>query len=80
MNLESKVALVLMGLVMVCVFPAGAQDKPADNMQIVVEKIRADKKLFIADNMKLTDAWTSAWGDVSPLRIRTNSDNPRAVE
>ena len=36
--------------------PASAQEKPADNMQIVLEKVRADKKLFIAENMELTEA------------------------
>ena len=29
--------------------PALAQDNPADNMEIVREKIRADKKLVVAD-------------------------------
>lgn len=33
-----------------------AQDKPADNMEIVREKIRGDKKLFIANNMQLTES------------------------
>ena len=33
-----------------------AQDKPADNMEIVKEKIRTDKKLFIANNMQLTES------------------------
>ncbi len=33
-----------------------AQDKPANNMDIVKEKIRTDKKLFIAENMRLTEA------------------------
>ncbi|HQU32574.1 MAG: hypothetical protein HRU72_14575 [Planctomycetia bacterium] len=32
-----------------------AQDKPADNMQILVDKVRADKKLIVADNMQLTE-------------------------
>ena len=43
MNVKSKVTLVLVGLVMgmVCVFTVAAQEKPADNMQIVLEKIRA---------------------------------------
>ena len=56
MKVKSKVTLVLMGLLMVWPFLASAQDKPADNMQFVVEKIRADKKLFIAENMQLTEA------------------------
>jgi hypothetical protein len=56
MKVKSKVTLVLMGLLMVWPFLASAQDKPAGNMQFVVEKIRADKKLFIAENMQLTEA------------------------
>jgi hypothetical protein len=33
-----------------------AQDKPADNMEIVREKMRADKKLLVADAMSLTES------------------------
>jgi len=34
-----------------------AQDKPADtNMQILLDKVKADKKLVVAANMDLTDA------------------------
>jgi hypothetical protein len=33
-----------------------AQEKPADNMQLVREKIQTDKKLFIAENMNLTES------------------------
>jgi hypothetical protein len=32
-----------------------AQDKPADTMEILREKIRADKKLLVASNMELTE-------------------------
>jgi hypothetical protein len=35
--------------------PALAQDKPADTMQIVREKLQADKKLLVATNMDLTE-------------------------
>ena len=44
--------------------PAVAQDKPADNMQLVREKIKADKKLLVADNMQLTEAETKAFWPV----------------
>ena len=66
MNVKSKVTLVLVGLVMVmvCVFTVAAQDKPSDNMQIVLEKIRADKKLLIAENMQLTEAEAKAFWPV----------------
>ena len=33
-----------------------AQDKPADNMQILRAKIKADKKLVVATNMELTES------------------------
>src|SRR5256886_4308458 len=35
---------------------SGAQDKPADNMQILRDKIKADKKLVVATNMELTES------------------------
>jgi len=35
---------------------AMAQDKPADNMQILRDKIKADKKLVVATNMELTES------------------------
>ena len=49
---------------MAMVVPGIAQDKPADNMQIVLEKIRADKKLFVAENMELTEAEAKAFWPV----------------
>jgi len=41
-----------------------AQDKAADNMEIVKEKIRTDKKLFIATNMQLTESEAKAFWPV----------------
>lgn len=35
---------------------APAADKPADNMQILRDKIKADKKLLVASNMELTES------------------------
>jgi hypothetical protein len=43
---------------------AAAQDKAADNMDLVKDKIRADKKLFIATNMQLTESEAKAFGPV----------------
>ena len=36
--------------------PALGQDKPANTMEIVREKVKADKKLLVAQNMHLTDS------------------------
>jgi hypothetical protein len=41
--------------------PAMAQDKPADNMQILRDKIKADKKLVVATNMELTESEAKAF-------------------
>jgi hypothetical protein len=38
------------------VSPVLSQDKPADNMQILREKVKADKKLLVAANMELTES------------------------
>jgi hypothetical protein len=37
-------------------FPAQSQDKPANNMEILREKLKADKKLLVATNMELTES------------------------
>jgi hypothetical protein len=49
-------AAFLAGLMAIRIVPALAQDKPADNMQILREKISADKKLLVAANMELTES------------------------
>jgi len=36
--------------------PSWAQDAPSNNMDIVREKVRADKKLFILQNLTLTES------------------------
>jgi len=41
-----------------------AQDKPADNMDIVREKVRTDKKLVVATALNLTEAEAKAFWPV----------------
>jgi hypothetical protein len=48
--------IVLVAMLTVFIVPSMAQEKPADNMQLVREKIKTDKKLFIAQNMNLTES------------------------
>ena len=48
--------IVLVAMLTVFVVSPMAQEKPADNMQLVREKIKTDKKLFIAQNMNLTES------------------------
>jgi len=56
--------LAILGMVMAMVVPGISQEKPADNMQVVLEKIRADKKLLVAENMQLTEAEAKAFWPV----------------
>ncbi len=62
-----------------------AQDKPASNMDLVREKVRADKKLLVATNMGLTeteakafwpvyDAYQADLGKVNQRTIKLVSD------
>src|SRR5512139_2000740 len=50
------VGIGLMAFAVVFPTPAWTQDKPADNMQILREKVKADKKLMVAANMELTES------------------------
>jgi hypothetical protein len=54
----------MLAAIVVVAASAVAQDKPADNMQIVLEKIRADKKLLVAESMQLTEAEAKAFWPV----------------
>jgi hypothetical protein len=44
--------------------PALAEEKPVDNMQLVKEKIKADKKLLVAENMQLSEKEATAFWPV----------------
>ena len=59
--MSKKVGMGLIGIVLAIMLigfnvSTAAQEKPADNMDLVKEKIRTDKKLFIATNMQLTES------------------------
>jgi hypothetical protein len=55
--MKATVFLAVAALITVWVVsPAVGQDKPADNMQILRDKLKADKKLFVAANMELTES------------------------
>lgn len=43
-------------MIILTVYPAVAEDMPADNMQILLDKVKSDKKLLVADNMQLTES------------------------
>ena len=61
-SLVKKTIGVAMVVMLFGYAPLGmAQDKPADNMQILRDKIKADKKLLVATNMELTESEAKAF-------------------
>ena len=56
MCLGTGMVMVMVAILVGLGIPAAAQDKPADNMQILREKVNADKKLLVAANMELTES------------------------
>jgi hypothetical protein len=53
---KATISTAMMLMTLVFAVPGLAQDKPADNMQILRDKIKADKKLVVATNMELTES------------------------
>jgi hypothetical protein len=68
-KMSKNIGMAIIGLVLAVMMigfagSAAAQNTPADNMDIVKDKIRTDKKLFIANNMKLTETEAKAFWPV----------------
>ncbi|MGZ3578990.1 MAG: hypothetical protein ACXWL9_03750 [Syntrophales bacterium] len=57
-------AVMVLCVLFMFIVPVCAQDKPADTNQLVREKLQADKKLFIAENMQLSEAEAKAFWPV----------------
>jgi hypothetical protein len=65
MKTKKAVIITVLGMIMVLgAMPAISQDKPADNMQLLIDKIHADKKLLVSENMQLTEAEAKAFWPV----------------
>jgi len=65
--MKEKRTIIFATIAIVMLFGVGlafSQEKASDNMQIVIEKIRADKKLLVAENMQLTEAEAKAFWPV----------------
>jgi hypothetical protein len=60
----NKFKSMLMLIAMLGLSTAFAQDTPADNMEILKDKVRADKKLVVAANMGLTESEAQAFWPV----------------
>jgi len=63
------------------VLPSLAQEKPADDMQIVRDALRAEKKLLISDNMGLTESEAKAfWPVYDEYQKALGSTNDRTLK
>lgn len=59
MHVTTRMGLLVLALavaVVVVAVPTVAQNQQADTMQLVRDKVHADKKLFIAEHMQLTES------------------------
>jgi hypothetical protein len=63
-TVKTVLAVVLTLALLVFVGTVKGQEKPADNMQILVDKMKADKKLLVSENMQLTEPEAKAFWPV----------------
>jgi hypothetical protein len=64
-SMKKAFFLAMAAVITMCfVSPAVAQSKPADNMEILRDKLKADKKLLVAANMELTESEAKAFWPV----------------
>ena len=66
MSIKRNIVIILLALTLIVAFGgiAVAQNKTADKMELVKQKIRTDKKLFVAENMELTEAQSKVFWPV----------------
>ncbi len=64
-RLQTQLFLITLTIAMLgFAMPAWTQGMSSSNMEILREKIKADKKLFVAVNMRLTDSQASVFWPV----------------
>ena len=78
MSLRTLIAVSLAALVAVPALAQGnPQDRPADNAQMVREKLQADKKLAVAEGLALTQAESTAFW---PIYNKYQEDQRRVTD
>ncbi len=81
MGLRTGMVIVMVAALLGLGALAAAQDKPADNMQIMREKVKADKKLLVASNMELTESEARAfWPVYDQYQKELGAMNERMVK
>lgn len=79
--MKKTLLFLLMVFVLSVSVPAIAADKPTDsNMQIMLDKMKADKKLLVAGNMNLSDAEARKfWPVYDAYQVELGKLNKRVV-
>ena len=84
MDVTTRIGLLVIALAValtVIAVPAVAQDQQADTMQMLRDKIRADKKLLIAENLPLTESEAKAfWPVYENYQKETSKLNDRMIK
>jgi hypothetical protein len=84
MHMTTRIGLLVIALAValaVVAVPAVAQDQQADTMQMVRDKIRADKKLLVAENLPLTAAEAKAfWPVYDSYQQELSALNDRTIK
>ena len=80
-NTKAPMSVILLAFsALMATLPGFAQDKPADNMQIFREKLRADKKVVVAEVMQLTESESkSFWPVYENYQAESKKLNDRLV-
>jgi hypothetical protein len=68
MRSNAKKISLFIALLAAAALVSAAQDQPADNMDILRDKIKADKKLLVAENLGLTEAESKVFWPASRKR------------
>jgi hypothetical protein len=58
---QTTVLMTVLAAILALTLPALSEENPADDMQILVEKLRADKKLLVAKTLELTESEAKAF-------------------
>jgi flagellar biosynthesis/type III secretory pathway protein FliH len=84
MHMTTRMGLLVIALAVasaVIAIPAVAQNQQADTMQMVRDKIRADKKLLIAENLPLTESEAKAfWPVYEKYQKEMSALNDRTIK
>ena len=81
MLLRTGMVIIVVAILVGLGISAAAQDKPADDMQIMREKVKADKKLLVATNMQLTESEAKGfWPVYDGYQMDLEAINQRIVK